>query len=141
MVVGGPNARKDFHYNEGEEFFYQLEGNMQLPIIENGKKRIVEIKEGEIFLLPPRVSHSPQRGPNTIGLVIERQRKENEADACMWFCENCNAQLHKAEFQLEDIVTQLQKLLEEFYSNDQLCTCAECGTAMKRPELKATENI
>ena len=59
MVVGGPNARKDFHYNEGEEFFYQLEGNMQLPIIEDGKRRVVEIKEGEIFLLPPRVPHSP----------------------------------------------------------------------------------
>ena len=112
MVVGGPNARKDYHYNEGEEFFYQLEGTMQLPIIENGKKRVIEIKEGEIFLLPPRIPHSPQRGPNTIGLVIERQRLDHEADACMWFCENCNNQLHKAEFHLEDIVALLKKLLE-----------------------------
>ena len=141
MVVGGPNARKDFHYNEGEEFFYQLEGDMQLPIIENGKKRVVEIKEGEIFLLPPRIPHSPQRGPNTIGLVIERQRKENESGACIWFCENCNNQLYKAEFHLDDIVAQLQKLLEEFYSNDQLTTCSQCGTKMSRPELKATQSI
>ncbi len=141
MVVGGPNARKDFHFNEGEEFFYQLEGNMQLPIIEDGKRRVVEIKEGEIFLLPPRVPHSPQRGPNTVGLVIERQRKETEADACMWFCENCNHQLHRAEFQLEDIVNQLKVLLEDFYSNDELTTCSECGTKMDRPKLKETQSI
>ena len=136
MVVGGPNARKDFHYNEGEEFFYQLEGNIQLPIIEDGKRRVVEINEGEIFLLPPRVPHSPQRGPNTIGLVIERKRKENESDACMWFCENCNNELHRADFKLEDIVAQLKILLEGFYADEKLCTCSKCGTKMEKPELK-----
>ena len=141
MVVGGPNARKDYHYNEGEEFFYQLEGNMQLPIIENGEKKVVTINEGEIFLLPPGIPHSPQRGPDTIGLVIERQRKPHELDACMWFCENCNNQLHRAEFHLGDIVTQLQKLLDEFYTNEALCTCSKCGAKMQRPELKANQEI
>ena len=136
MVVGGPNARKDFHYNEGEEFFYQIEGNMTLPIIEDGKVRNIEIKEGEIFLLPPRVPHSPQRGPDTIGLVIERQRKENELDACIWYCENCHNELHRAEFHLGDIVTQLSKLLEEFYSNETLRTCNNCGSIMEVPQLK-----
>lgn len=136
MVVGGPNARKDFHYNEGEEFFYQLEGDMQLPIIENGKQRVIDIKEGEIFLLPPRVPHSPQRGPNTVGLVVERMRKPDELDACMWFCENCNHQLHRAPFHLDDIVEQLPKLLEEYYANDELVTCTECGTKMEKPALK-----
>ena len=139
MVVGGPNARKDFHYNEGEEFFHQIEGDMTLPIIEDGKVRNVEIKEGEIFLLPPQVPHSPQRGPNTVGLVIERQRKEDELDACMWFCENCNNELHKATFPLEDIVSQLSKLLEEFYSNEELRTCEKCGTIMEEPQLKTAE--
>jgi len=28
MVVGGPNARRDFHVDPGEEFFYQLEGGI-----------------------------------------------------------------------------------------------------------------
>ncbi|HIA36095.1 MAG TPA: 3-hydroxyanthranilate 3,4-dioxygenase, partial [Flavobacteriales bacterium] len=98
MVVGGPNARKDFHYNEGEEFYYQIEGDIQLPIIENGEVRTIDIKEGEIFLLPPKVPHSPQRGPNTVGLVIERQRAKDEFDSCIWFCDNkeCNNELHKA---------------------------------------------
>jgi 3-hydroxyanthranilate 3,4-dioxygenase len=139
MVVGGPNARKDFHYNEGEEFFYQIEGNMNLPIIENGKVKNIEIKEGEIFLLPPKVPHSPQRGPNTVGLVIERMRKPGEMDACIWFCENCNNELHRAEFPLEDIVEQLKKLLNEFYSNDELRTCKKCGTVMEEPQLKTAE--
>ncbi len=136
MVVGGPNARKDFHYNEGEEFFYQVEGDMRLPIIENGELKVVDIKEGEIFLLPPRVPHSPQRGLNTVGLVIERIRTEEELDACMWFCESCNSQLHKAEFHLGDIVKQLPVLLENFYSNNELTTCNKCGTKMNKPELK-----
>jgi len=136
MVVGGPNARKDFHYNEGEEFFYQIEGDMTLPIIEEGKVRNVEIKEGEIFLLPARVPHSPQRGTNTIGLVIERIRTPEELDYCSWYCENCNSELHKAPFHLEDIVEQLPKLLNNFYANKTLCTCAKCGTIMDEPKLK-----
>ena len=81
MVVGGPNARKDFHFNKGEELFYQIEGDMQLPIRENGKTRIIDIKEGDLFLLPPMVEHSPQRFPNTVGIVIERMRTQEELDA------------------------------------------------------------
>ena len=137
MVVGGPNARKDFHYNEGEEFFYQVEGDITLPIIEDGKVRIVEIKEGEIFLLPARVPHSPQRPANTVGLVIERMRKPDELDYCSWYCENCNNELHKVPFQLGDIVKQLPKLLTEYYADKALCTCSKCGTVMQEPKLKA----
>ena len=136
MVVGGPNARKDFHYNEGEEFFYQLEGDINLPIIVDGNVQNVEIKEGEIFLLPPRIPHSPQRGPNTVGLVIERQRQPDEQDACMWFCENCNQELHRANFFLDDIVKQLPVLLDEFYTNEELRTCAGCKSIMEPPKLE-----
>lgn len=136
MVVGGPNARKEFHYNEGEEFFYQIEGDMTLPIRENGKVRNIEIKEGEIFLLPPRVEHSPQRYPNTVGLVIERQRKPHELDACTWYCEKCNAELFKAQFHLGDIVDQLPQLMQKFYDDLSLRTCKSCGTIMEIPKLK-----
>jgi len=136
MVVGGPNARKDFHYNEGEEFFYQVEGDITLPIIENGKVRTIEINEGDIFLLPPKVPHSPQRPANTVGLVIERMRKPDELDYCSWYCENCSNELHKVPFHLDDIVTQLPKLLTNFYANKALCTCTKCGTVMQEPKLK-----
>lgn len=136
MVVGGPNARKEFHYNEGEEFFYQIEGDMELPIRENGKTKIIRIREGEIFLLPPRVEHSPQRFPNTVGLVIERQRKPDEMDACTWYCENCDTVLHKARFHCDDIVGKLPKLLENFYRDKNLRTCSKCGKEMEIPKLK-----
>lgn len=135
MVVGGPNSRKDFHFNEGEEFFYQLEGDINLPIIVDGKVQNIEIKEGEIFLLPPRIPHSPQRGPNTIGLVVEQKRQPGEKDACMWFCENCNQELHKAEFFLEDIVSQLPVLMDEFYGDEDKRTCSGCGAVLQPPEL------
>lgn len=137
MVVGGPNARKDFHYNEGEEFYYQIEGDIQLPIIENGVVRTIDIKEGEIFLLPPKVPHSPQRGPNTVGLVIERQRAKDELDSCIWFCDDkeCNNELFKADFLLGDIVEQLPKLMQTFYDDESLRTCKRCGTILEVPQL------
>ena len=80
MVVGGPNVRKDYHINEGEEFFYQLEGDIVLRIRQGGKPKDIEINEGDIFLLPPKVPHSPQRFENTVGLVIERKRFKGELD-------------------------------------------------------------
>src|SRR5690554_4268943 len=89
MVVGGPNSRKDYHYNETPEFFYQIEGDMVLKVIDEGKPKDIHVKEGDIFLLPPKVPHSPQREANTVGLVIEYKRPEGMRDALLWFCENC----------------------------------------------------
>lgn len=133
MVVGGPNARKDYHYNEGEEFFYQVEGDIVLKIMEDGKPVDIPIKEGEIFLLPPRIPHSPQRTAGSVGLVIERYRKDTEKDGCMWFCENCNHKLHEEPFEMIDIVNQLPKVLNGFYESEELRTCDKCGTVMEKP--------
>lgn len=133
MVVGGPNARKDYHYNEGEEFFYQLEGTVQVKIIENGLPRTITLNEGDIFLLPPRTPHSPQRGANTVGLVMERHRRPGELDGFMWFCENCNEQLHATFFEMTDIVTQLPKVMAAYYDSESLRTCKKCGHVMQKP--------
>jgi 3-hydroxyanthranilate 3,4-dioxygenase len=132
MVVGGPNFRKDYHYDEGEEFFYQLEGEMVLKIMEDGKPRDIPIREGEIYLLPPRVPHSPQRMENSIGLVIERERRADEKDGLMWFCENCNAKLYEEYFHLENIETQFPPVFDRFFGNEEHRTCGECGTVMER---------
>ncbi len=134
MIVGGPNSRKDYHYEEGEELFYQLEGDIEVGIVENGVSKTIPIKEGEMFLLPPRVPHQPRRGPNTVGLVIERYRKDDELDACMWFCEKCNNKLHEEFFPLDNIVTQLPEIMNQFYSNAQLRTCNSCGYIMEPPK-------
>lgn len=133
MVVGGPNSRKDYHYNESEEFFYQLEGNVVVQIQENGKAVDVPINEGDIFLLPAKVPHNPKRGPNTIGLVMERKRRPDEKDGLMWFCEKCNSKLHEAYFQLTDIQSQFQTEFKRFYESKDLRTCKSCGHVMEPP--------
>lgn len=136
MVVGGPNSRKDYHYNEGEEFFFQLEGDVVVKIIDEGKPRDIHIKEGDIFLLPPRVPHSPQRGPNTVGLVIERKRETKELDGFQWYCENCGEKLYEEFEYVTDIVKQLPPIFERFYDNPDHSTCKSCGTRMERPVKK-----
>ncbi|MFM2135118.1 MAG: hypothetical protein RL021_518 [Bacteroidota bacterium] len=133
MVVGGPNSRKDFHYNETEEFYYQLEGDIVVRIMENGSPVDIPVKEGEIFLLPAKVPHSPQRGPNTIGLVMEVQRRPGMKDGLMWFCESCNHLLHEEYFDLKDIVSQLATAMEAFYQNKERLTCKKCGHVMEPP--------
>ncbi len=135
QVVGGPNSRKDYHYDEGEEFFYQIEGEILVKIQEDGKSFDIPIREGEIFLLPPKVPHNPIRGENTVGLVIERQRRNGEKDGLMWFCENCNSKLYEEYFELEDITTQFQGVFKRFYSDENLRTCDDCGTVMQPPPV------
>jgi 3-hydroxyanthranilate 3,4-dioxygenase len=135
MVVGGPNSRKDYHYNESEEFFYQLEGNITVQIQEDGKAVEVPINEGDIFLLPAKVPHNPKRGPNTIGLVMERKRRDSEKDGLLWFCEKCNNKLHEVYFNLTDIQTQFQTEFKRFYEDKNLRTCKNCGTVMEPPPV------
>jgi 3-hydroxyanthranilate 3,4-dioxygenase len=133
MVVGGPNSRKDYHWDEGEEFFYQLEGDILVKIQEDGKAVDVPIREGEMFLLPPRIPHNPVRGADTIGLVIERKRRDTEKDGLLWFCENCNNKLYEEYFVLEDITTQFQGVFKKFYDSEDLRTCKNCGAVMEAP--------
>lgn len=134
MVVGGPNARKDFHYNEGEEFFYQLEGDIVVTIQDNGKAVEVPIKEGDIFLLPAKVPHNPRRFANTVGLVVEHKKKNHEKDGLLWFCESCNHKLHEVYFELSDITTQFQGEFKRFYDSVDLRTCKKCGSVMEPPK-------
>lgn len=137
MVVGGPNTRSDYHYDEGPEFFYQVEGDMVLKIMEDGKPRDIPIREGEIFLLPPKVPHSPQRFENTVGLVVERKRLDDEQDGLIWYCEKCNNKLYEEYFHLENIETQFPPVFERFYASEEARTCSECGHVHPAPEKKS----
>ena len=133
MIVGGPNSRKDFHYNESEELFFQLEGDVVVRIQEDGKIVDIPIKQGDMFLLPGKTPHSPQRGANTIGLVIEKKRDANEMDAFMWFCENCGEKLYEQFMNVSDIVTQLPPVMAGFYADEHKRTCKKCGAVMEPP--------
>ena len=133
MVVGGPNSRKDYHYNETPEFFYQVEGDIVLGLIVDGEPIDVPIREGDVYLLPPRVPHSPQRPANTVGLVVEVRRPEGMLDAFHWYCESCNHLLHKENFQLKDIVKDMPIIFDKYYSNEEQRTCSNCGKVMEPP--------
>jgi 3-hydroxyanthranilate 3,4-dioxygenase len=135
MIVGGPNARKDYHYNESEELFFQLEGDILVKIQEDGKSIDVPIKEGEMFLLPAKIPHSPIRGEDTVGLVIERVRKGTDLmDGLMWFCDNCNHSLKTYKFKLENIEKDFLPRFKDFYSSEENRTCDNCGTVMASDE-------
>ncbi|RYY69375.1 MAG: 3-hydroxyanthranilate 3,4-dioxygenase [Chitinophagaceae bacterium] len=135
MIVGGPNARKDYHYNESEELYFQIEGDIVVKIIDEGQPRDIHIKEGDMFLLPAQTPHSPQRGPNTVGLVIEKVR-ETEEDGFLWYCENCGNKLYEEHLHVSDIVTQLPPVMEGFYGDDNKRTCDKCGSVMAPPIKK-----
>jgi 3-hydroxyanthranilate 3,4-dioxygenase len=137
MVVGGPNTRTDYHVDPAEEFFYQLEGDMLLKTVQGGKPVDVPIREGEILLLPPRVPHSPQRRTDTVGLVIERERRPGELDGFQWYCENCGQLLYEEFFALEDIETQLAPVFERFYASRERRTCRNCGRIMEPPPSRS----
>lgn len=132
MVVGGPNARKDYHFNETEELYYQVEGDIVVKIIDNGEFKDIPIREGEIFLLPPKTPHSPQRGPGTVGLVIEKKR-ETEDDGFMWFCEKCGHKLYEESLHVDDIVKQLPPVMNKFWESTLHRTCEKCGAVMEPP--------
>lgn len=133
MVVGGPNSRTDYHWDPGEELFYQIEGDMLLKTVQDGRIIDVPIREGEMLLLPAEVPHSPQRFAETAGLVIERKRRADEEDGFMWFCDSCGHKLYEEYLHVSDIVAQLPPIFERFYGDSGHLRCDACGEVMAPP--------
>jgi 3-hydroxyanthranilate 3,4-dioxygenase len=133
MAVGGPNSRKDFHHDPGEELFLQIEGSMVLKTVQDGKIVDVPIRAGEIFLLPREMPHSPQRPAGSVGIVVERQRQPDELDGFSWYCENCGHQLSLERVPVSDIETQLPEVFARFYASLARRTCRVCGSVMQAP--------
>jgi len=131
MIVAGPNARKDYHYNETEELFYQLEGNIKVFIQEDGQRKEMELNAGDMYLHPAKTPHSPVRSENSIGLVIERVRAgKGFTDGLLWFCDNCNHKLYEVYFELNDIEKDFLPHYKYFYNSEELRTCDKCGTVL-----------
>jgi 3-hydroxyanthranilate 3,4-dioxygenase len=133
MAVGGPNSRKDFHHDPGEEFFFQLEGSMVLRIAEDGRLTDIPIHEGEVFLLPREVPHSPQRPAGSVGIVIERRRRADELDGFSWYCEHCGNQLYLERVAIGNLATELPAVFSRFFSSIEHRTCSACRTVMAAP--------
>ncbi len=132
MVVAGPNARQDYHLDPGQELFYQLEGDIVLKTLQDGRPLDIPVREGEMLLLPALVPHSPQRPAGSLGLVIERQRRAGERDGFQWYCPSCAGLLHETFIELTDIEAQLAPLFERFYADRAARTCKHCGTVLER---------
>ncbi|HLS67622.1 MAG TPA: 3-hydroxyanthranilate 3,4-dioxygenase [Pseudogracilibacillus sp.] len=131
MMVGGPNRRRDFHVSPAEELFYQIKGDCYVEIInDEGEREVVTVKEGEVFMLPAFVPHSPHRVADTIGMVIEEARADGEEEHMVWYCDNCNEELHRVTLELEDIAVQLKEAIHEFDGSEELRTCSNCGHVM-----------
>ena len=131
MIVAGPNARKDYHYNETEELFYQLEGSIKVIIQEDGERKEMELHAGDMYLHPAKVPHSPVRSEGSLGLVIERKRAgRGFTDGLLWYCDNCNNKLHDVYFELHDIEKDFLPHFNNFYRSEALKTCNNCGTVM-----------
>lgn len=132
FVGAGPNTRNDYHVNPTEEFFYQLQGDIYVKIIEDGKSRNVIIREGEVYLIPAWVPHSPQRPPNTLGLVIEYRRPEGQKDSLRFYCEGCDALVFEEHFTLTDIDSNLKRIMEAFWGGPAAArTCNRCGKVVE----------
>ncbi len=129
MAIGGPNSRVDFHDDPVEEFFYQLRGNMVLKIADGGEIYDVPVREGEVFMMPRHVRHSPQRPvPGSVGLVVESPRIDGMLDAFEWFCFECKKLVHRIEVPVGNLVADLPPLFEAFYADKAARTCGNCGT-------------
>ena len=132
MVVAGPNARKDYHYNETEELFYQLEGSIKVIVQDEGERKEMELYAGDLYLHPAKTPHSPVRSPGSIGLVIERKRAGlGYTDGLLWFCDNCNHKLYDVYFELHNIENDFLPHFKHFYTSQDLRTCDKCGTVME----------
>lgn len=133
MIVGGPNARNDFHVTNSEEFFYQIKGDVIVRTIENGRIKDNPIREGETFFIPGGVPHAPTRPPGTLGLVVERRRPPGEMEHLQFYCEECHGLVHDLEFDCADIVNHFSNAMEEFWADPDLSTCKKCGTRVTKP--------
>jgi 3-hydroxyanthranilate 3,4-dioxygenase len=133
MAVGGPNSRKDFHHDPGPEFFFQLEGDIVLKTIQEGRMTDVPIRAGEIFLLPAEMPHSPRRPAGSVGLVVERRRDPEELDGFSWYCERCGNRLYLERVPVRNIEKELPAIFERFYASEKLRTCSVCGAVLEAP--------
>ncbi len=133
MVIGGPNARNDFHVSNSEEYFYQLKGDIVVRIREGGAIKDVPVREGETIFIPGNVPHAPTRPPGTVGVVVERRRPPGETEHLQFYCESCGELVYDKEFDCKDIVEHFSQAMEEFWADETRNACKGCGTRVAKP--------
>ncbi|MCJ1409549.1 3-hydroxyanthranilic acid dioxygenase [Ptychographa xylographoides] len=130
MIVGGPNARTDYHINTTAEWFYQYRGSMLLKVVDKDATpphRDIPIREGEMFLLPPNTPHNPVRFADTVGIVLEQPRPADSVDTLRWYCQNCGEVVNEESFHCTDLGTQIKEAVNVFKANEEKRKCRNCG--------------
>jgi len=127
MIVGGPNARTEYHINTTAEWFYQYRGTMLLKVVDDGKFRDIHIHEGEMFLLPPNTPHNPVRFADTVGIVVEQPRPKDSVDKLRWYCQDCREIVDEAAFHCTNLGTQIKEAVAAFTDDKERRTCGKCG--------------
>lgn len=133
MLIAGPNARNDYHMTNSEEFFMQLQGDVSVRVRDAHGMRDMPIREGEVLFVPGGVPHRPQRGPNTLGLVVERRRPPTETEHILFICDECDTLVKDIEFNCIDIVKHFREKMEEFWADPVASVCPKCGTRIAKP--------
>lgn len=134
QILKGPNRRNDYHLDPYDEIFFQLKGTVWVYLIgEDGRRRVAEVKAGGVLLVSAFTPHSPQRPPGSLGLVVERPRREKELDGIAWYCEQCGHKLEEVWLPCKDIEVQLAEALASFNGDVERRTCKRCGAVLPDP--------
>ena len=136
FVARGREHRSEFHVDPCDEVMYMLAGDMDLHYrTQAGEERVAVVRQGEVIHCPAGTPHSPRFSPDAFVLVLERQRRSEEDDRFVWFCEGCGAQLYEAVRHVTDYrLDPVSRVYEEFYGSQSHRTCARCGHVTSRPE-------
>ncbi len=131
FVTRGPNRRKDYHINPGDEIFYQLEGELNLHYLKDNKHEVAVLKAGELFLLPANMPHSPRRAEGSWTYVVERRRRQDELDRFIWPCERCGEKLYETEVRFDDPSDAVAKATNAMRADPKLVTCRKCSAVLE----------
>jgi len=131
-VVGGPNARTDYHINQGEEFFYQVEGDIVLRTLQGGKRVDVPIARARSSC-SARHAALPAAACEHGGPGDRAPAPAGEKDTFLWLCDGCGSELYRESFHLTDIVKQLPPVFEHYWGNPANTTCRKCGRKHAKP--------
>jgi 3-hydroxyanthranilate 3,4-dioxygenase len=130
FVTRGPNRRKDYHINGGDEIFYQLEGELNLHYLRENQREVAVLNAGELFLMPRRMPHSPRRADGSWTLVVERTRRANEMDHFIWPCEKCGNTIYATEVRFDDPGDAVKNATASLQADSALATCRKCGQVL-----------
>jgi 3-hydroxyanthranilate 3,4-dioxygenase len=126
FVTRGPNRRKDFHINPGDEIFYQLEGELNLHYLNQNQHELAVLRAGDLFLMPRNVPHSPRRADGSWTFVIERRREKTESDRFIWACEQCGNNLYETTVRFDDPSDAVARATQAMQADPKLATCGKC---------------